>query len=65
MANMLGAGRKNDDNSFSGVMIGDIRKGTNNESASTETGVYGLHHGDMSFALKDDGTATFGVAGKG
>lgn len=66
MANMLGAGRKNtDDNTFSGVMIGDMAKGTGHNKAYAETGVYGLYHGDVSFALKDDGTATFGVAGRG
>lgn len=65
MANMLGAGRKNPDNTFSGVMIGDMAKGTGNDSAYSETGVYGLYKGDVSFALKDSGKATFGVANRG
>jgi hypothetical protein len=65
MANMLGAGRKNEDNTFSGVMMGDMAKGTDNDSTYAETGVYGLYKGDVSFALKDNGTATFGVAGRG
>ena len=28
LSTMLGAGRKNSDNTFSGVLIGDIRQGT-------------------------------------
>jgi hypothetical protein len=31
----------------------------------TLTGVYGLSHGAISYALKEDGTATFGKAGRG
>lgn len=65
MASMLGAGRKNEDNTFSGVMMGDMAKGTGNDSTYAETGIYGLYKGDVSFALKDDGTATFGIAGRG
>ena len=65
MANMFGAGRKNEDNTFSGVMMGDMAKGTGNDSAYAETGIYGLYKGDVSFALKDNGTATFGVANRG
>ena len=65
LSTMLGAGRKNDDNTFSGVLIGDISAGTENNEASTQTGVYGLHEGVISYALKEDGTATFGKAGCG
>lgn len=65
MANMFGAGRKNEDNTFSGVMMGDMSKGTDNDSTYAETGIYGLYKGDVSFALKDNGTATFGIAGRG
>jgi hypothetical protein len=65
MASMLGAGRKNEDNTFSGVLMGDMKKGTGNDSSFVETGLYGLYKGEVSFALKDDGTATFGVAGRG
>lgn len=65
LSTMLGAGRKNDNNTFSGVLIGDISSGTENNEASTQTGVYGLHEGVISYALKEDGTATFGKAGHG
>jgi hypothetical protein len=62
---MLGAGRKNDDNTFSGVLIGDVKEGTGLYEAETLTGVYGIHEGVSSFALRENGTATFGKAGLG
>ena len=62
---MLGAGRKNDNNTFSGVLIGDIYTGTGQLEADTKTGVYGLHEGEISYALKEDGTATFGKKNHG
>jgi hypothetical protein len=65
LSTMLGAGRKNDDNTFSGVLIGDIRDGTDLNGTNSLTGVYGLHEGVISYALKEDGTATFGKAGHG
>lgn len=67
LSTMLGAGRKNsDDNTFSGVLIGDVRQGTGNINDSNNmTGVYGYHHGAQSFSLTEDGKATFGKAGRG
>lgn len=67
LSTMLGAGRKNaDDNTFSGVLIGDIQTGTGNSiDTNTLTGVYGLHRGQVSYALKEDGTAVFGKHNKG
>ena len=66
LSTMLGAGRKNADNTFSGILIGDIQKGTGNTNdTNTLTGVYGLHKGENSFALKEDGTATFGKSSGG
>lgn len=66
LSTMLGAGRKNNNNTFSGVLIGDVQQGTGNTNdANTLTGVYGLHEGITSFALKEDGTATFGKKGNG
>ena len=65
LSTMLGAGRKNSQNQFSGVLIGDIKTGTGNDDADSQTGVYGLHEGVISYALKEDGTATFGKAGHG
>lgn len=62
----VAAGKKNDDNSFSGVMIGDwsINKDTSDE-ITINTGVYGFDKGAMAYALKDDGTAFFGAEDKG
>ena len=65
LATMLGAGRKNENNTFSGVFIGDIYSGTDNMMANKETGVYGLHEGVLSYGLKDDGTAFFGKKDRG
>lgn len=65
LSTMLGAGRKNDDNTFSGVLIGDVKEGTGLYKAETLTGVYGIHEGVSSFALRENGTATFGKAGLG
>ena len=67
LAAMIGAGRKNpEDNTFSGVLLGDIRKGTQNINDSNNlTGLYGYHHGIQSFSLTEDGKATFGKAGRG
>ena len=64
---MIGAGRKNiEDNTFSGVLLGDVRKGTQNINDSNNmTGLYGYHHGQESFKLTEDGKATFGKAGHG
>jgi hypothetical protein len=65
MATMLGAGRKNPDNTFSGVLIGDLAGGSDLQDTEKLTGVYGLHEGEFSFALKEDGRAFFGKKGRG
>lgn len=107
LSTMLGAGRKNKNNTFSGVLIGDVQDATDyveggsylkigklrkeefkigkyytnrnyayypafiyDENAEyyilqNLTGVYGLHEGQISFSLKENGIATFGKAGKG
>jgi hypothetical protein len=70
MAAQIAAGKKNSDNTFSGVIMGDWGHknktvGPNEESISKQTGVYGFHHGDMSFAFREDGTAFIGKDGRG
>lgn len=66
LATAIAAGKKNSDNSFSGVMIGDWSNGTTESSDITsQTGVYGFNHGAMSYAFKEDGTAFIGKSGKG
>ena len=60
LAAALSAGKKNDDNTFSGVMIGDWSNQDVEASITEETGLYGFHHGAMSYAFKEDGTAFIG-----
>ena len=61
LASRVAAGVKNDDNTFSGVTIGDWNFGENN----VQTGIYGFHHGAMSYGFKEDGTAFIGKDDKG
>lgn len=66
VANGFAAGRKERDNTFTGVVLGDwSRTDADRTFATKQTGVYGFNHGAMSYALKDDGTAFFGKDGKG
>ena len=55
---MMAAGKKNSDNTFSGVVMGDI-------DVSTEkgTGLWGFHNGQQSFGFRTDGTAFIGTPG--
>jgi hypothetical protein len=64
-ANGFSAGKKENDNSFTGVVIGDWSRTNTDEAITKQTGIYGFEHGAMSYALKDDGTAFFGKDGKG
>lgn len=62
----IAAGKKNsNDNTFSGVMIGDWKGKDVEDSISQQTGIYGFHHGAMSYAFKEDGTAFLGKDGRG
>lgn len=62
VATAIAAGKKHsEDNTFSGVMLGDWQELNEN----LQTGIYGFHHGEMSYAFKDDGTAFLGKDGKG
>lgn len=67
IAAAVSAGRKNSDNTFSGVMMGDWSDSDldTDPSISKQTGLYGFHHGAMSYAFKEDGTAFLGKDGKG
>lgn len=69
LAPAISAGKKNsDDNTFSGVMLGDWSVGKIdgiNPEISKKTGVYGFHHGMMSYAFMEDGTAFIGKSGHG
>lgn len=67
LAAKIVAGKKNkDDNTFSGVMMGDWSGNDGAESAiAKNTGIYGFHHGSASFGFRDDGTAFIGKPGAG
>lgn len=66
VANGFAAGKKESDNTFTGVVLGDwSREKDTDRMLTKETGVFGFNHGAMSYALKDDGTAFFGKDGRG
>ena len=65
LATMLGAGKKDDDNKFSGVLIGDIQGGTGLQDTTALTGVYGFQDGIITYGLQENGTAFFGAKTNG
>ena len=66
VAPAISAGKKNKkDNTFSGVMLGDWSSTDAAGDITQQTGVYGFHHGAMSYAFKEDGTAFIGKSGLG
>ena len=66
IANGFSAGKKEDNNTFTGVMIGNwSRTEAEDSSITTNTGIYGFHQGAMSYAFTDDGTAFIGKDGGG
>lgn len=61
LAPQMGAGEKNDDNTFTGLVMG---KSVNGDI--TQNGLMGYYHGKQSIFLDaETGGATFGVAGAG
>ena len=63
LSTMMGAGIKNGDNTFSGVLMGDV--GNSAGFNKTPLGLYGFYHGEQSFGFKIDGTAFIGRSGIG
>jgi hypothetical protein len=63
MSTMVGAGKKNNDNTFSGVLMGDIA--SSGLDSGSGIGLYGFHEGAQSFNFNVDGTAFLGKAGHG
>jgi hypothetical protein len=61
---MIGAGKKNKDNTFSGVLMGEVGAKTGDTSMGT-IGLYGVHEGEQSFGLKIDGTMFLGKSSCG
>lgn len=73
MSSMIGAGRKTDNNTFEGVLMGEValKAGvdTNSDNAGLKDhsglGIYGFHDGSQSFGFNIDGTAFLGKSGAG
>lgn len=63
MSTMVGAGHKNSENQFEGVLLGDV--GSASEDNATGVGLYGFHKGAQSFNFNVDGTAFIGKSGRG
>lgn len=59
------AGKKEEGNTFSGVIMGDFGKTDSEGNITANTGIYGFVKGEQSFAFKDNGTAFIGVANSG
>lgn len=62
LSTMVGAGYKGTDNSFYGVLMGDIATGT---QSAGKVGLYGYHAGAQSFGFDIDGTAFIGKSNGG
>lgn len=62
MSALVGAGIKNSDNTFSGVLMGEVKS---KADIDEKIGLYGFDHGDQSFGFRVDGTAFLGASGKG
>ena len=78
LATMIGAGRKSSNNTFEGVLMGDVATNAGLGSGFDESGgasigtsnhrglgIYGFNDGAQSFGFNIDGTAFLGKAGKG
>ena len=69
LSTMMGAGYKDSNNRFNGVILGDIAAtGQDDESDNiyyTGTGLYGYNEGEKSFGFNINGRAFLGKAGKG
>lgn len=61
----IAAGKKENNNTFTGVLMGSFGDSNADSSLSKNTGVYGYYQGKQVYALRDDGTATFGKSGNG
>jgi hypothetical protein len=59
---MIGAGEKNEDNQFNGVLMGKASKA---DETAKQIGLYGYNKGAQSFGFLIDGTAFLGKAGHG
>ena len=58
LAPQIGAGTKNSDNTFTGVVMG--QNSSSDTTLNNKTGIFGYQSGVSTFGLLDDGTAFFG-----
>ena len=66
MAATIAAGHKDEENRFTGVIMGDVgQQNQVNNRIMTTTGLYGYHTGAEAFGFKADGKAFIGKPGTG
>lgn len=66
LASMVGAGHKNNDNTFSGVLMGDVvQKNVYTGLDEQQTGLFGYDSGAQTFGFNTDGTAFIGKSDVG
>jgi hypothetical protein len=66
MSTMVGAGVKTENNTFEGLLMGDIEAGANfNTDNANGIGLYGFNDGAQSFFFGVNGKAFLGKAGHG
>ena len=66
MSTMVGAGFKDVNNTFSGVLMGDVQGGASIQvDKDSVVGIYGFNQGEQSFGFNIKGTAFIGKAGRG
>lgn len=66
LSTMVGAGRKNINNQFEGVLMGDVGGAAGIATGNhTGLGIYGFHNGQQSFGFNIDGTAFIGKSKAG
>ena len=62
----LVAGKKDTNNTFSGIVLGNWGDTNSDDSLiSSATGLYGFDHGEQSYGFKQDGSAFIGKKGAG
>lgn len=62
MSSMLGAGYKDAENRFNGVLLGNV---SSKADGYAGTGLFGYNEGYQSFGFRSDGTAFLGKSGRG
>lgn len=61
LSSMIGAGKKDDKNTFTGVLMGEV----SSRYGENKLGLYGYHKDEQSFGFNIDGTAFIGKSGLG